>query len=98
MKLSPVQLEEFDEVLPPVTSSKGDICTYKVNHKTKHVFIKTGENDGNDQEWRHTGGSYDSIMKMIGRNEKGEVIGDVPAKPVESVPVFPPQSPEDESL
>ena len=52
MQLSSAQLAEFDEVLPPVTSSKGDIAHYKVNHHTKEVFIKTGDNDGNEKEWR----------------------------------------------
>lgn len=88
MQLNPVQIAEHDEELAPVTSTKGDIAHYKVNHHSKKVWIKTGDNDGNEKLWRETGGSYDNLMKMIGRNDKGEVVGDVPApEPVESVPV-----------
>lgn len=87
MQLSAAQLAEFDEVLPAVVSEKGDSAVYKVNHKTKHVWLRTGENDGNEKEWRHTGGSYESIMKLAGRNSSGEVLGDVPvvADPIEIV-------------
>ena len=89
MQKSPAQLAEFDEVLPPVTSSKGDIAHYKVNHHSKKVWIKTGDNDGNEKLWRETGGSYDNLMKMIGRNEHGQLVGDVPApEPVEIVDPF----------
>lgn len=89
MQLNNAQLSEFDEELPPVVSNKGDIAHYKVNHKSKQVWIKTGENDGNAHEWRHTNGGYDALMKRIGRNTAGEQLGDVPVqKPIEAVDPF----------
>jgi hypothetical protein len=87
MQLSPVQIAEHDEELPPVTSPKGDVAHYKVNHHSKKVWIKTGENDGNEQLWRLTGGSYDSVMALCGRNAQGQPVPSQEAKPIESVPV-----------
>lgn len=78
MQLSAVQLAEHDEELPAIVSAKGDTATYKVNHHTKQVWMKTGENDGNEKLWRLTGGSYDSIMALAGRGPTGQPVGDVP--------------------
>lgn len=89
MELSAAQLAEFDEVLPPVTSARGDIAVYRVNHHTKQVFIQTSPGDGNMNEWRHTNGGYDSLMKLVGRSpDDASQVLTAPA-PIVAVPVFP---------
>lgn len=80
MRYSPAQLAEFDEVLKePIISTKGDIAYYKVNHYTKQVWIRTGVDDGNSQEWKATNGGYYQIMQRIGKHIEQPVTNTVDA-------------------
>lgn len=87
MKIDPAVAREHDEIVT-VTSSKGDVATYKINALTKSVHIKTLPGDGNEQEFRHCNASYDAIAAMVGKNSQGEPVPSEAAKPIESVPVF----------
>ena len=97
MQLSAEALKEFDEELPVTMSDKGFPAHYKVNHKTKQVFVKTAEGDGNDHEWRHTNGGYEALMERIGRGVGQAVASGVQSsKPIEAVPVAPEFAPPKE--
>lgn len=82
MKMSPEQLAEHDEVVT-LTNEKGDVAVYKLNHFDKSVCLKGGAED--EKEWRHTNGSYEAVLKALGRPLDGSKPVELP--PVEDVPV-----------
>jgi hypothetical protein len=78
------------EEIVEVTSNKGDVAKMKVDHLHKKVFIEGGPEE--DNAWKDTNASYDSVMASAGRNSQGEALqvesGVEAAKPIEAVPVF----------
>jgi hypothetical protein len=66
---------------------------YKLDHKDKQVFIAGGPEE--DSAWKRTNGSYDDILRQVGRStEPSSVPSPQPIEPV-GVPGF--SAPESDS-
>jgi hypothetical protein len=53
------------EELVSITNDKGESAKYKLDHKDKQVFIAGGPEE--DCTWKKTNGSYDDIVRRLGR-------------------------------